>query len=108
MLELVDVEPLLDDRRIVLHYLGPHRLDAAELLATLCSTCKFDVVLEPIGRDVSDPLGMSLEEDHTCDHCRRAGGVQGSGGIGTPGSASFGGACSDCGTQCILANMRSP
>ena len=29
--ELIDVEPLLDDRTTVLHYLGPHRLDVASL-----------------------------------------------------------------------------
>ena len=29
--ELIDVEPMLDDRATVLHYLGPHHLDAATL-----------------------------------------------------------------------------
>src|SRR4051812_49969604 len=33
-LQLVDVEPLLDERRTVLHYLGPHGLDASGLEAT--------------------------------------------------------------------------
>src|SRR6478736_7634061 len=51
-LELVDVEPLLDDRRTVLHYLGPHRLDTAGLLSAFRSSYDLDVMLEPVGRDV--------------------------------------------------------
>src|SRR4051794_36978074 len=31
-LEMIDVEPLLGDRRTVVHYLGPHRLDASGLI----------------------------------------------------------------------------
>ena len=50
--ELIDVEPMLDDRATVLHYLGPHQLDAATLRARFRMTCDFDVVLEPVGADV--------------------------------------------------------
>jgi cell fate regulator YaaT (PSP1 superfamily) len=50
-LELIDVEPLLDDRT-VLHYLGPHHLDVTGLLATLHSTCNIDGLFAPVGGDV--------------------------------------------------------
>jgi PSP1 C-terminal conserved region len=50
--ELVDVEPLLDGRATVLHYLGPHQLDVATLRAQFRVECDFDVVLEPVGNDL--------------------------------------------------------
>jgi hypothetical protein len=105
-LQLIDVEPLLDDSRIVLHYLGPHRLDAGELLATLWSTCKIDGVLERAGRDVPDRLNRS-EDGHGCGHCGSGCGVPESGGRRTPGSDFSRGACSDCGTKCVLASARA-
>ena len=64
-LELIDVEPLLDDRRTVLHYLGPHQIDLAGLLATLHSTCNIDVLLEPVGRDVSDDQETSTDRSRS-------------------------------------------
>ncbi|MGP0070082.1 MAG: PSP1 C-terminal domain-containing protein [Isosphaeraceae bacterium] len=77
--ELIDVEPTLDDRATVLHYLGPHRLDAATLRARFRMTCDFDVVLEPVGADV----GFEEDDDHASAH---HGGGCGSGGCGSGGS----------------------
>jgi PSP1 C-terminal conserved region len=49
--ELIDVEPLLDGRATVLHYLGPQHLDVASLRARFRVACDLDVVLEPAGTD---------------------------------------------------------
>jgi len=49
--ELIDVEPLLDGRATVLHYLGPHQLDVASLRARFRVECDIDVLLEPAGSD---------------------------------------------------------
>jgi hypothetical protein len=107
-LELIDVEPLLDDRRTVLHYLGPHRLDVAGLLATLQSTCNIDGLFEPVGRDVSDDR-ETANEDHgsSCGHCGSGGGGCGSGSGCSANSSSAHGGCSDCGIKRVLASRRS-
>jgi hypothetical protein len=108
-LELIDVEPLLDGRRTVLHYLGPRRLDAAELLATLGSTWEIDGLLEPVSRDGPEPAWMPRAEDPGCAHCGSGGGcgVQRSGGGCTAGPDSAGSSCSNCATKCVLAAARS-
>lgn len=108
-LELIDVEPLLDDRRVVLHYLGPHRLDVSGLLATLRATCDLDVVFEPVGRDVDvNELGDSERADGSAGGCGSCG--SGSGGCGSGeggcGSSAHGGGCSDCGVKKLLAASR--
>ena len=86
--ELVDVEPLLDDRATVLHYLGPHQLDVATLRARFRMTCDFDVVLEPVGIDPEDSLAaeeaLRAGDDHGgCGSC-------GSGGCGSRSSPEHG------------------
>jgi hypothetical protein len=80
--ELIDVEPMLDDRATVLHYLGPHQLDAATLRARFRMTCDFDVVLEPVGSDAA----VEHENEHPSDDH--------GGGCGSCGS---GGGCGSCG-----------
>jgi hypothetical protein len=55
--ELIDVEPLLEEGKAVLHYLGPHQLDVAALRARFRMTCDLDVVLEPVGTDLEDEQG---------------------------------------------------
>ena len=50
--ELIDVEPLLDGRATVLHYLGPHQLDVASVRARFRVACDLEVVLEPAGTDL--------------------------------------------------------
>ena len=100
-IELVDVEPLLDDRRTVLHYLGPHRLDVAGLLAAFRDACDLDVMLEPVGRDAPD--GDEPEPpDEPAHACGSAGGGCGSGGCGSGSS----GGCADCGVKKLLADRR--
>ena len=107
-LELIDVEPLLDDRRTVLHYLGPHQLDVAGLLATLHSTCNIDGLLEPVGRDVSDDQETSNEDrGQSCGHCGSGGGGCGSNSGCSASSNSAHGGCSDCGIKRVLASRRS-
>lgn len=81
--ELIDVEPMLDDRATVLHYLGPHQLDAATLRARFRMTCDFDVVLEPVGTDAE----FEEEDPHSSDDH--------GGGCGSCGS---GGGCGSCGS----------
>ena len=73
-LELIDAEPLLDRGRTVLAYLGPHRLDASGLIAYLSKRCNLDVVLEPAGRDVTEPDPPPEPESSGCGSCGSSGG----------------------------------
>jgi hypothetical protein len=98
-LQLVDVEPLLEERRTVLHYLGPHGLDTSGLRATFRETCGLDIVLEAVGRDAPDePSPAEPEPDHACDRCGSETGGCGSGG---------GGGCSSCALPSLLAGRRA-
>jgi PSP1 C-terminal conserved region len=93
-IELIDAEPLFDQGRTVLHYLGPHRLDASGLIAAFRERCGLDVVLEPAGRDVPepepDPEPEAEETAHGCGSCGSSGGGCGSsgGGCGTGGGCA--------------------
>lgn len=99
-LELVDVESLLDDRRTVLHYLGPHKLDVCELFATFRSACEIDAVFEPVGRDVPDhPEADADGHGRGCGDCGSGGGCS-----SAPGSTR--GGCSDCGVKKLIASRR--
>ena len=53
-LELIDVEPMLDEGRTVVLYLGPHKLDASGLAQALRDVCGLDAIFEPIGLDAQD------------------------------------------------------
>ena len=83
---LVDVEPLLDGRATVLHYLGPHQIDVASLRARFRVECDLDVILEPVGSDPGDEPVDADEQDHDtgggCGSC----GCSDGGGCGS-GSA---------------------
>jgi hypothetical protein len=72
-LELIDVEPLLEQSMTVLHFLGPRELDLARLRARFRSTCDFDVVFEPVGADAGPepeaPEPSSLSSTKTCGNC---------------------------------------
>jgi hypothetical protein len=106
-IELLDVEPLLDEPRTVLYYLGPRQVDAARLVATLRSTCNLDAVLEPIGRDGSEDIEVaSSGSGPGCGHCGLSGGGCNSGSHGAPDSDSSHGACSDCGIKRLLQTRR--
>jgi cell fate regulator YaaT (PSP1 superfamily) len=98
-LEVIDAEPLLDPGRTVLHYLGPHRLDASGLVAAFRSRCGLEVVLEPAGRDVPEPEPEPEPEAESrgCGDCGSSGGC-GSGGCG---SGSGG-----CAVKAIVAARR--
>jgi cell fate regulator YaaT (PSP1 superfamily) len=111
-IELIDVEPLLDDRRTVLHYLGPHRLDVTGVLAALRAACDLDVMLQPVGRDVPEEededatvAEAEAHDDHGCGSCGTGGGCGSSGGCGS-GSTSGAGGGSDCGVKKLLAARR--
>ncbi len=97
-LELIDVEPMLDDRRVVLHYLGPHRLDVGGIRAALEAACGIDAIFEPAGLDVDieEPVA-SASGGCGADGC-------GSGGCGS-GSGS-GGGCSGCAVKEMVAAKR--
>ena len=98
-IELIDVEPLLDDRRTVLHYLGPHKLDTAGLLAVFRNTCNLDVMFQPAGTDVADvaeeaDVEEPAPEAHGCGSC----GSKSGGGCGTGG----GGGCGSCAVKKLM------
>jgi cell fate regulator YaaT (PSP1 superfamily) len=100
-LELIDAEPLLDEGRTVLHYLGPHRLDASGLIAAFRDRCGLEVVLEPAGRDVPEPEPEPEPDEgaHGCGSCGSSGGGCGTGG--GCGSASGG-----CAVKALLKSRR--
>jgi hypothetical protein len=123
--ELVDVEPLLDGQATVLHYLGPHKIDAASLRARFRVECAIDVVLEPVGEDVGPEFS---EEDADPDDsggcgscgCGEGGGCGKTRGAATEAASHGHGAetavtacatsshsgCSSCGIGRLLADRR--
>ena len=99
-IELIDVEPLLDSRRTVLHYLGPHRLDVAGILAVFRAETDLDVMLQPVGRDIPDDepaVNNDHDDDHGCGSCTSGGG----GGCGTTA-----GGCGDCGVKKLMSRRN--
>lgn len=113
--ELVEVEPMLDDRATVLHYLGPHQLDSSTLRARFRMTCDFDVVLEPVGDDVEiEGAGPHASDDHGggCGSCGSGGGC-GSCGVARPSDSESAGhaasshsGCDSCGIGRLLADRK--
>lgn len=95
-IELVDAEPLMDEGRTVIQYLGPHRLDASALVAAFRDRCGLDVVLEPVGRDIPEP--EPEPEVHGCGSCGSSGGGCGSGGCGSSGGG--------CAVKSLVAARR--
>jgi hypothetical protein len=86
---VVDVEPLLDPRRAVLYYFGPHALDTTGLHPAALDLLGLDLFFEPVGPDLSwDAPTPAAEEEPSCSSCGRAGG---GGGCGTSSSS-----CSSC------------
>ena len=69
--ELLDIEPLLDGETIVLHYLGPHELDAVTLRARFRVACNLDEVLEPVGIDGPRDQSGAVDGQHECSRCDR-------------------------------------
>jgi hypothetical protein len=88
--ELIDVEPLLDDRTLILHYLGPHELDSAAVRAWFRTAHSLDVIFEPVGTD---------EPGQTASAAAGSAGGQGCGASG----CGHGG----CGSGVDAANPRA-
>lgn len=91
---LIDVEPLLDDRKVVLHYLGAADVDVTGLREQFRAGFDLDVVFEAAG----SPPAAEIDEPGGCG----AGGC-GSGGCG---SGAEGSACSSCGVKALLSRRR--
>jgi cell fate regulator YaaT (PSP1 superfamily) len=100
-LDLIDAEPLLDDRRTVLHYLGPHQLDASGLVAAFRDLCGLDVVLEPAGRDATEPEPSPEVEEESpgCGSC----GSKAGGGCSSGGCSSGGG----CAVKALISSRKT-
>ena len=91
---LVDVDVLLDEHTVVLHYLGPRPPDGARLRARFRMEYDLEVHLESIGED---------EIDH-----ESAGGScgQGCGGRGPRDGETKGGGCGSCSSgSCAVASL---
>ena len=67
--ELIDVEPLLDDRATILHYLGPHKVDAASLRTRFRVELDMDIVLEPVGADIEPEFSEETSHAGSGDSC---------------------------------------
>jgi hypothetical protein len=106
-LELLDIEPLLEDHRAVLHYLAARPLDdSAGLVAAFRRALDLDVLLEPVDSELGlgDDEPTSSPVDAPAGGCSRCDpGERGGCGSGGCGSSS---ACSDCGVQKLLAARR--
>jgi hypothetical protein len=104
---IVDVEPLLEPARTVLHYLGPHHLDVAGLLSVFRSACNLDVVFQAVGPDISGEEHQAEGTHAVCGHCGSESGGCGSGGCGgSTGSVGGGHGCADCGIKALLTSRR--
>ena len=100
-LELVDVEPMLDESRTVLLYLGPHKLDAAGLAQALRDACGLDAFFEPIGLDAQDEPDHA--DDHGCGSCGSGGGCGSSGG----GCGTSSGGCDGCAVKSLVVSRKT-
>ncbi|MGE3820295.1 MAG: PSP1 C-terminal domain-containing protein [Isosphaeraceae bacterium] len=98
-IDLLDVEPLLDEDRLVLHYLGPHKLDVAGLLAVFRDTYRYDVMFQPVGRD---------EDEDEDDHRHGCGSCGSGSGCGTGVESGRGGSsgCGGCEVKKLLTARR--
>jgi hypothetical protein len=119
-LEVIDVEPLLDPKTTVVHYLGPRDLDLALLRAQIRRACDFDIIFEPVGSDRgtawdSEDSAPTVKRGGGCGDCDCSGGTCGTGAedasaqshkenstaaqtrSGGCGSAAQSSGCSSCG-----------
>jgi PSP1 C-terminal conserved region len=76
--ELIDVETLLNERTVVVHYLGPHELDVAALRACFRTEHDLDVLFEPAG---SDESSQTTSNAHAGTNGRGFGAVVGTAGV---------------------------
>jgi PSP1 C-terminal conserved region len=119
-LEVIDVEPLLDQKTTVVHYLGPRDLDLALLRAQIRRSCDFDIIFEPVGSDhgtapEAQDSAPAIKRGGGCGDCDCSGGKCGTTAADTTahshtenstvsetrsggcGSSSHSGGCSSCG-----------
>ena len=64
-IDLIDVEPLLDQNTTVLHVLGSLNVNLAALRAEFRSRSDFDVLFEPAGSSSGLARGTALESGHS-------------------------------------------
>ena len=100
-IDLIDVEPLLDDRRTVLHYLGPHRLDVDGVLAAFraCDRPRRDA---PAGRSRRPRRGTRTRPRDGRLRRARLRELR----VGRRGLGSTRTHCSSCGIQKLLTSRR--
>jgi cell fate regulator YaaT (PSP1 superfamily) len=67
-IELLDVEPLLDDRRVVFYYAGSRGFDPTVLVAALRTVVDVDPLFEPVDNDPGEAARHAVESN--CDDCR--------------------------------------
>jgi hypothetical protein len=106
-LTLIDVEPLLDEGRTVLYYVGPHGLDASGLTGPFLDRHGLDLVLEPIGREPAPESRDALNSTPSCDRDDCGGGC----GAGTDTASHSCGGCAlkdMLPTQSRIRTSRSP
>jgi hypothetical protein len=128
-LEVIDVEPLLDQKTTVVHYLGPRDLDLALLRAQIRRACDFDIIFEPVGSASSmewdtEDSAPATGRGGGCGDCDCSGGKCGTGAedrsdhsnaktstaaqtrSGGCGSSSHSGGCSSCGIAQWMSGKR--
>src|SRR4051794_22462523 len=107
-LDMIDVEPLLEERRTVIHYLGPHHLDVEGLRAVFHSRYGLDVILEPAGKDGPALQEETVDDDSTqgCGHCSAETGSCHSETGCHSGSDSMSGGCNDCGIKKLISTRQ--
>ena len=105
-IEIIDVEPLLDDRRTVIYFLGSPRFEVAAVLTAFRTSCNLDVMLQSLGLD--EPVEAEIEAEPVesgCGSCSSEGGCGTGGGCGS-GTTSGSGGCGDCGVKKLLSARR--
>ena len=114
-LELIDVEPLLD-QTTVLHYLGGDGLDLGPIRARFRASCEFDVSFEDLGADPATAASppAAAPRNGGCGDCNcGAGGCSTSSKpphepqtAATDGAESSHSGCSGCGVAALLKDRR--
>jgi hypothetical protein len=128
-LEVIDVEPLLDQKTTVVHYLGPRDLDLALLRARIRRVCDFDIIFEAVGSDSgtewdTEEFAPATKRGGGCGDCDCSGGKCGTGSEDRPahsqtesaaagqtpsgacGTSSHSGGCSSCGIAHWMSGKR--
>lgn len=89
--ELLDVEPLLDDDRLVLHYFGPHDFDVSGPRALFRKAQRREVLFQAVGRD------PSADAEEVAEH------VCGGGSCGEGGGCGTSSGCDGCSVKALMS-----